>query len=194
MNDDITQYMRDIKIELLKNSSNISIDIKRKSNFLTFLRPGHSSIKELIKNGGILTGSRALKCYTINNKSIIERETNDWDFIVDERLAMKICEKNGIYELPNKESIVIDKRLMMFHGAYSGETKILPRKIDLIIKSDSELPPYDTINGVKIASLHYIINEKYKLYKAEQSKQPYERVHKHEKDLKEIIIKLYNNL
>ena len=178
------EYIRDIKLNLLMSDYKITINPTLRMSRFAFLRPGYKLIKNLTEMGAVLTGSRALKCYLINDKPLFDRKPNDWDFIVTEKMAMKICDEHGItsYDIkPGKFIIPIGKNLILLRGSY-GDTRIMPTNIQLIVKD--ELPSYKEVNSIKIAELSYIIDEKYKLISKYENK--------HDHDLRQIIARFSN--
>ena len=181
------EYIRDIKLNLLMSDHKITINPTRRMSRFAFLRPGYKLIKNLTEMGAVLTGSRALKCYSINDKPLFDRKPDDWDFIVTEKMAMKICDEHGITtydKTPGRFIIPIGKNLILLRGSY-GDTRIIPTNIQLIVKD--ELPSYKEVNSIKIAEISYIIDEKYKLI----SKYP-QFVNKHEHDLRQMIARFSN--
>ena len=179
------EYIRDIKLNLLMSDYKITINPTRRMGRFAFLRPGYKLIKDLTEMGAVLTGSRALKCYSINDKPLFDRKPDDWDFIVTEKMAMKICDEHGITtydKKPGKFIIPIGKNLILLRGSY-GNTRIIPTNIQLIVKD--ELPSYKERDSIKIADFSYIIDEKYKLLSKYD-------VNKHEHDLRQIIARFSN--
>ena len=179
------EYIRDIKLNLLMSDHKITINPTRRMSRFAFLRPGYKLIKNLTEMGAVLTGSRALKCYSINDKPLFDRKPDDWDFIVTEKMAMKICDENGITSYVKKRGkfiIPINKNLILLRGNY-GDTRIIPTNIQLIVKD--ELPSYKEVDSIKIANLSYIIDEKYKLFSKHE-------VNKHEHDLRQMIARFSN--
>ena len=156
---------------------------KRKSKF-TFLRPGYGLVKQLIKMGAIVTGSRALKCYKINGKQLFDRKPRDWDFIVTEKMAMKICDEHGVTYKDG--SIMVLKQMILFRDSSYGDSRVVPTDIQLIVKD--ELPEYREVDGIRFSELSHIIDEKYKLV----SSKGY-HMNKHDEDLRQIIAR-FNNL
>lgn len=175
-----TEYIRDIKLNLIMSTYDITIDPRKRKNTFTFLKPGYSLVKKLIKNGAIITGSRALRCYQLNGKQLFDREPRDWDFLVTEELAMKICDENSItYE---DDIIPVRKQMILFDTVY-GDARIIPTDIQIIVKS--KLPEYKEVNGIKIAELSHIIDEKIKLVSNKG-------MNKHDEDLRQIITRFNN--
>ena len=106
------EHIRDIKLNLLMSENTITIDPSKRKGKLTFLRPGYSLVKQLIKMGAIVTGSRALRCYKINDKQLFDRKPRDWDFLVTEKMAMKICDEHGTTYKDG--SIIVLKQMILF--------------------------------------------------------------------------------
>ena len=200
----IKAYMRDINLEILTNCPDVKIDIsKRYYNRFRLFYPSRKLIKYVTNIGGVLTGSRAIRCFTISGKPILERKVSDWDFIVTLDMAFKICADMGIEEIPQVGGVISIKNQRRYvHPAYSDSYRIGPVDVQLIVKE--ELPDYTEINGVRIANFGYSISQKIGLVSDLQndlnnsrpsifinnSQKEYD---KHIKDLKEIIIK-YNSI
>ena len=90
--EDIKAYLRDINLDILMNCPNVKIDIsKRYYNKFRLFYPSRKLINYVTKIGGVLTGSRAIRCYTIEGKPILERRVNDWDFVVTLDMAFKLA-------------------------------------------------------------------------------------------------------
>ena len=77
---ELKAYLRDINLEILMESPDVKIDIsKRYYNKFRLFYPSRRLIKYTTNIGGVLVGSRAIRCFTINGKSILERRVNDWN-------------------------------------------------------------------------------------------------------------------
>ena len=201
----IKAYMRDINLEILMNSPDVKIDVsKRYYNKFRLFYPSRKLIKYVTNIGGVLTGSRAIRCYTISGKPILERRVNDWDFIVTLDMAFKICADMGIEEIPQVGGVIsIKNQRRHVHPAYSDSYRVGPVDVQLIVKE--ELPDYTEIDGVRIANFGYSISQKIglttDLHNKLGGKTPNHRVsesideqyNKHISDMKEIIIK-FNSL
>jgi hypothetical protein len=201
---EIKSYMRDINLEILTNCPDVKIDIsKRYYNRFRLFYPSRKLIKYVTNIGGVLTGSRAIRCYTIQGKPILERRVNDWDFIVTLDMAFKICADMGIEQIPQIGGVISIKNQRRYvHPSYSDSYRIGPVDVQLIVKE--ELPDYTEIKGVRIANFGYsvsqkigilnnlqndISNQKPSIY-INSSQKEYD---KHISDLKEVIIK-FNSL
>jgi hypothetical protein len=201
----IKAYMRDINLEILMNSPDVKIDVsKRYYNKFRLFYPSRKLIKYVTNIGGVLTGSRAIRCYTISGKPILERRVNDWDFIVTLDMAFKICADMGIEEIPQVDGVIsIKNQRRWAHPSYQDAYRVGPVDVQLIVKE--ELPDYTEIDGVRIANFGYSISQKIglttDLHNKLGGKTPNHRVsesideqyHKHISDMKEMIIK-FNSL
>lgn len=197
--------MRDINLEILMNSPDVKIDVsKRYYNKFRLFYPSRKLIKYVTNIGGVLTGSRAIRCYTISGKPILERRVNDWDFIVTLDMAFKICADMGIEEIPQVDGVIsIKNQRRWAHPSYQDAYRVGPVDVQLIVKE--ELPDYTEIDGVRIANFGYSISQKIglttDLHNKLGGKTPNHRVsesideqyHKHISDMKEMIIK-FNSL
>jgi len=91
---EIKKFVRDLNLNLITINHKIQINSKKRHNDkISWFMPSRNLISYIIKVGGVLSGSRALRCYKINGNYILDRRTKDWDFIVDQDMAFKICEK-----------------------------------------------------------------------------------------------------
>jgi hypothetical protein len=202
---ELKAYLRDINLEILMESPDVKIDIsKRYYNKFRLFYPSRKLIKYTTNIGGVLVGSRAIRCFTINGKPILERRVNDWDFIVTLDMAFKICDDMGIEEIPKIGGVISVKNQRRWaHPSYQDSYRVGPVDVQLIVTE--ELPDYTEVDGVRIANFGYSISQKIGLTSELQSKlggkTPNYRVsesideqyHKHIDDLKEIIIK-YNSI
>jgi hypothetical protein len=196
---EIKAYLRDINLEILMNNQDVKIDIsKRYYNRFRLFYPSRKLIKYVTNIGGVLTGSRAIRCYTIEGKPILERKVNDWDFIVTLDMAFKICDEMGIDEIPQIDNVISIKNQRMWrHPDYSDAYRIGPVDVQLIVKE--ELPDYTEIDGVRISNFGYSVSQKIGLTTELHSKLTGrsgsidEEYHKHISDMKEMIIK-FNSL
>lgn len=191
---EIKAYMRDINLDILMNCPSVKIDIsKRYFNKFRLFYPSRKLIKYVTEVGGVLTGSRAIRCYTIEGKPILERRVNDWDFIVTLDMAFKICADMGIDEIPKIDGVIsIKNQRRWVHPSYSDSYRLGPVDVQLIVKK--ELPEYNEINGVRIANFGYSLTSKLSVISdLQQEKNLRSEYDKHIEDLKEIIIK-YNNI
>jgi hypothetical protein len=201
---EIKSYLRDINLEILTNCPEVKIDIsKRYYNKFRFFYPSRKLIKYVTNIGGVLTGSRAIRCYTIQGKPILERRVNDWDFIVTLDMAFKICADMGIEQIPQIGGVISIKNQRRYvHPSYSDSYRIGPVDVQLIVKE--ELPDYTEIEGVRIANFGYSVSQKIGILNNLQNDISNQRpsiyinssqkeYDKHISDLKEVIIK-FNSL
>lgn len=191
---EIKAYMRDINLDILINCPDVKIDIsKRYYNKFRLFYPSRKLIKYVTNIGGVLTGSRAIRCYTISGKPILERRVNDWDFIVTLDMAFKICADMGIEEIPQIGNVISVKNQRMWrHPDYSDSYRVGPVDVQLIISES--LPDYAEISGVRIANFGYSLTSKLSVVsELQHEKKLSSQYDKHIEDLKEIIIK-YNNI
>jgi len=178
---EIKSWIREINLTMLSSEHKIEFDVrKRKNNRLQILMPNRKLINYVTKMGGVLTGSRALKCYTLNGKQMFDRNMIDWDFIITKEMAYKICDHFGMqYDLVSNV-ISVKKQRWWAHPAYSDSYRVGPVDVQLIIKD--ELPDFNEKNGVRISKFNYVINEKAKMI-------DYKDGGKHLDDLNQMIIK-----
>ena len=188
---DIKSFVRDLNLNIITDNQKIEIDIsKRYNDRIRWLMPNRSLISYIIECGGVLTGSRALRCFKVNDKYLLDRRTKDWDFIITQDMAFKICERFDINIIPNVDKVIsVKKQRRYVHPAYSDSYRVGPVDVQMIIKED--LPEYTEISGIRISSLSYILNEKVQLidelYK--NSSTDREEITKHLEDMTRLIIR-----
>jgi hypothetical protein len=191
-------FVRDLNLNLLTSNHKIEVDIsKRYNNRVRLFMPNRKLIDYVIKSGGVLTGSRALRCFKVNDKYVLERNTKDWDFIITQKMAFDICDKFDINTIPNIDDVIsIQSERYWKHPDYADSYRVGPVDVQLIIKS--ELPEYTISNGIRISPIHYIINEKMKLIDhlrsladkpAPPKSKNREELSKHLQDMTQVIIK-----
>lgn len=160
----LKSYIRDINLSMLMSDSkfNVELDVSKRFNTkFRLLMPNRKLIKYVIELGGVITGSRSMKCYSINGKPVLKRKCIDWDFIITREMMFKIADKFEVeYNLVN-EFISVCKQRWWSHHAYSDSTRVGPVDVHLIIKD--ELPDYIEQDGVKVCKLDYVIKEKIKM-------------------------------
>jgi len=194
---DMKSFVRDLNLNLITSNQKIEIDItKRYNDKIRWFMPNRNLISYIIECGGVLTGSRALRCYMVNGNQILDRRTKDWDFVITQDMAFKICERFDIDMIPNIDKVISIKRQRRYvHPAYSESFRVGPVDVQMIIKE--ELPEYTEINGIRISSLPYILNEKVKmideLYQNSQStnsiSEERKELGKHLDDMTRLIIR-----
>lgn len=181
---EIKGWVRELNMSLVIGEYDIKVDKSKRKDKIQWMKPNYKLIKYVTKVGGVLSGSRAIKCYSVNGKQILDRKTNDWDFIITKDMAFKICNHFGmVYDLSN--FISIEKQRWTYDFSYGGsgnETRVHPVDVHLIVKD--ELPDYTEIKGVRIANLSYCLNSKVEMIKDNK---------KHKEDLLQIITK-YNSI
>jgi hypothetical protein len=157
---EIKAYIRDINLDILMNSPDVKIDIsKRYNNKFRLFYPSRKLIKYTTDIGGVLVGSRAIRCFTIDGKPILDRKVDDWDFIVTLDMAFKICDDMEIREIPQIDGVIsIKNQRRWAHPDYQDTYRVGPVDVQLIVKE--ELPDYTEIDGVRIANFGYSISQK----------------------------------
>lgn len=157
---EIKTFVRDINLTLLSSSKKVDIDIsKRYCDKIRLFMPNRKLIKYVTEIGGVLTGSRALRCFKIDGKQMFDRRSKDWDFVVTTEMAFNICNKFDISIIPGVDKVISIKGQRHWrHPAYSDAYRVGPVDVQLIIKD--ELPGYKEIKGVRIANFGYTIAQK----------------------------------
>jgi hypothetical protein len=160
---EMKSFVRDLNLNLVTSNQNIEIDInKRYNDKIRWLMPNRNLIEYIIDCGGVLTGSRSLRCFKVNGQYLLDRRTKDWDFIITNDMAFKICERFDIDMIPNLGTVISIKRQRYWvHSAYYDSYRVGPVDVQMIIKE--ELPEYTEIDSIRIASLSYVLNEKVRI-------------------------------
>lgn len=200
---DVKAYMRDINLEILMDYPDVTIDISKRYNTkFRWFYPNRKLIKYVTEIGGVLVGSRAIRCYTIRGNSLLNRRVNDWDFVVTLDMAFRICDEMCISKVPKiGDTISIKKQRRWVHPAYSDSYRVGPVDVQLIVRE--ELPEYTEIQRQRISNFGYSISQKIDIVNdiqqflpkngrytsTESERRAVEEYSKHISDLKEIIIK-----
>lgn len=195
----IKSYLRDINLEILTNCPDVKVDVtKRFYNRFRLFYPNRKLINYVTKIGGVLTGSRAIRCYTILGKPILERKVKDWDFVVTLDMAFRICDEMKIDQIPQLgDTISIQNQRMWRHPDYEESYRVGPVDVQLIVRE--ELPDFIEIEGVRISQFGYSVSQKIQVaneLKNQLSNKPNsipceksKQYSKHMTDLREMIIK-----
>ena len=183
MNENLS-LIRDLKLGISVGDYQPSIDLNElPGKWYYFLRK-RKIIKYLFDNGAVLTGSRALKCYDIKGKKLINRNPNDWDFLVTKDQFIKLCEDYKIYDFDlNENKYYLDKSFSTMKDSYGSVSRVFPCLIQLIIVT--ELNNYIEKDNKKFSKLTSIIDYKIKLINESCD------VDKHQKDLNNILVNTY---
>ena len=190
---EMKSFVRDLNLNLITDNHKIEIDItKRYNDKIRWFMPNRNLISYIIDCGGVLTGSRSLRCYKVNDHYLLDRRTKDWDFVITQDMAFKICEKFDIDMIPNIDRVIsIRKQRRYVHPAYSDSYRIGPVDVQMIVKE--ELPEYKEIDGIRFSSLPYILNEKIKLIEelcnSASSRSERGEIDKHLDDMTRLIIR-----
>lgn len=200
MTTEIKSHIRDINLDILLNKNNFEIDVsKRYKNKIRLFYPNQKLINYITKVGGVLTGSRALRCYTLDKNTILDRDSEDWDFIITLDMAYKIFNFKKINNIPKIGDVIsIKDQRYWRHPDYSEAYRVGPVDIQLIISD--KLPLYKEKNNIRISDISYSINYKLKMIDEientihsgyyNDTKFLKDKITKHTDDIKSIIIKI----
>ena len=194
---EMRSFVRDLNLNLITNETKIEIDpSKRYCDRIRWFMPNRKLIASIIEEGGVLTGSRSIRCYKVNGEHILDRRTKDWDFVVTQDIAFRICAKYNIDIIPGIDKVIsIRNQRAWRHPAYSESYRIGPVDVQMIIKE--ELPEYKEVGGIRFSSLSYVLNEKIKiideLYTKMSNTEERKEIGKHLDDMTRLIIK-FNTL
>ena len=189
----VENYIRNIKLELLENSDltesfETEIDISRRfNNKFRLFYPNKKLINIITETGGVLTGSRSLKCHLLNGRHLLNRKCNDWDFILTPEMAFDICSKMDINIIPEVgKTISIEKQRFWVHPAYSDSYRVGIVDVHMIIRE--ELPLFLESNKIRISTFEYALSNKINLLEELKKSSNIVQFKKHLDDLTQIII------
>lgn len=187
---EIKSTIRDIKMKSVLDqdfNKNFEIDIPK----FNPLYKGNKYVKQLNSLGGILTGSRALSFYRINNHPIINRKPDDWDYILDKKSFLSFCSINNIGDYKHKEDggMTTNFKTGIRTGySYDGDEKTYIFKHLIDIFTSDDITSYIEYRGWKIATLSEILESKLKLIERNIDSE------KHKYDCNLIIAKISTHL
>lgn len=155
-------YVRDINLNMLTGGYNVQYDTSKSRSKYQFLKLNWKLIKYVTNLGGVLTGSRALKCCSINGKEMMDRRPNDFDFLITKEMAFQICDHFKFRYNLTDSVISIKKQLWTSYPDYSDDI-IRRGAVDVHLIIVDELPDFIEQNGIRITPFTYVINEKLKM-------------------------------
>lgn len=157
---------------------------------MKFLMPNRKLIKYITELGGVLVGSRAIRCYSIGSMSMLDRSSKDWDFVVTKSQAIKICERFDIQHIPDLDKIISVKNQRFWrHPDYASSYRVGAVDVQMIIRD--ELPDYNEVDGVRISEFSSNVREKIALIDSLTINS--DELEKHIADMTQLIIK-FNSL
>ena len=89
----IKSHVRDINLGLLTKDYKVKYDISQRYGVFQRFKKNWKLIKYVTEIGGVLTGSRALRCFTIDGNQLFRRKADDFDFLITEEMMYKIAQK-----------------------------------------------------------------------------------------------------
>lgn len=181
----LKSYIRDINLNMLTGGYNVQYDTSKSRSKFQFLKINWKLIKYVTTIGGVLTGSRALNCCTINGKPMMDRKPNDFDFLVTKEMAFQICDHFKFKYNLTDPIISIKKQWTSYHDYSDDVTRWGAVDVHLIIVD--ELPEFIEQNGIRITPFTYVVNEKLKMIE-EGNTNKYEK-QKHADDLAVLTMK-----
>ena len=155
-------YVRDINLNMLTGGYDVQYDTSKSRSKYQFLKLNWKLIKYVTNLGGVLTGSRALKCCSINGKEMIDRRPNDFDFLITKEMAFQICDHFKFKYNLTDTVISIKKQIWTSYPDYSDDI-IRRGAVDVHLIIVDELPEFIEQNGIRITPFTYVINEKLKM-------------------------------
>jgi len=183
MNENLS-IIRDLKLGISVGDYQPSIDLNQLPGKWYYLSRKRKIIKYLFDNGAVLTGSRALKCYDIKGKNLLNRNPRDWDFLITQDQFIKLCEDYKIYDFDlNQNEYYLDKSFVTMIDSYGSVSRIFPCLIQLVIVP--ELNNFIEKDEKRLSTLTSIIDYKIKLISESCD------VDKHQEDLNNILVNTY---
>ena len=179
-------YVRDINLNMLTGGYDVQYDTSKSRSKYQFLKLNWKLIKYVTNIGGVLTGSRALKCCTINSSSMLDRRPNDFDFLITKKMAFQICDHFKFNYNLTDNVISIKKQLWTSYPDYSDDI-IRRGAVDVHLIIVDELPEFIEQNGIKITPFTYVINEKLKMIEDSSTKR--DEKQKHADDLSALTMR-----
>jgi hypothetical protein len=176
----LKSYVRDINLNMITGGYNVQYDTSKSRSKFQFLKLNYKLIKYVTNLGGVLTGSRALKCCTINDNPMLDRRPDDFDFLITKKMAFQICDHFKFSYNLTDTVISIKKQIWTSYPDYSDDI-IRRGAVDVHLIIVDELPEFIEQNGIRITPFTYVINEKLKMIE-DSSTNKYER-QKHAEDL-----------
>ena len=155
----IKSHVRDINLGLLTKDYKVKYDISQRYGVFQRFKKNWKLIKYVTEIGGVLTGSRALRCFTIDGNQLFRRKADDFDFLITEEMMYKISQKFGIYWNLTDKIISVKKQVWTFYDSYGdGETRYGSVEVHLIIKDN--LTDFIEEDGIRLASFSSVLAEK----------------------------------
>lgn len=157
------ELIRQINLELIDNSQ---ITWHRNFPWWFHLSPVRKKIMCLKKIGAVLTGSRALQGYQWKGKKVINRKSNDWDWILTRPQLIQFFKDQKIYDLDlGQDFYRLNNSLATFYDSYSddpdNDTPILNGRLDLIVVDN--LADFETYEGWNVQRFSTIWQHKEEL-------------------------------
>jgi len=183
-----SQLVRDIRLGIAMGEYNITIDdSKFPGRWYFFLNRKRKMVLDIFKLGGVLIGSRALVLYKVNGVKVLNRDPDDWDFIMTREQFLLLCKKYEIYNVDlNSTEYHLQKSMAHFSDGYGHDSHVFKCLVHIIIKD--ELPEFTEINGKRYASFDSIVSAKIDLVSDFKTN---DRA-KHECDINNIFLNVYN--
>ena len=109
-------------------------------NFFYFINRKDRIAKWLLDNGAILTGSRVLEVTYINDNKLLQRNSSDYDFIINRDILQdfidRYCDDISMVIGKDPKYVKIGSHNMLYYDNYTDERYITGYYIDLIVDDD----------------------------------------------------------
>lgn len=158
-------FLRDLKLKSVLENSLVKTSVPKRG-ILSYLYKSYQKIDELTELGGVITGSRALKFYNINNIPLLDRKVDDWDIMMNRDSLFKFCANNHLNNIKyDKDRVSISLTSGLYVGSYGYISKrphyLFSHDLDIIAKDD--IPTFIECGKYRITTLEYILSEKIKI-------------------------------
>lgn len=177
-------FLRDIHLGIATGEYNVTIDTSYLPNrWYYFLNSKRKLVKQILKSGAVLTGSRALNCYKVNDVKIFTREPDDWDFLMTREQFIRLCKNFNISPGYLDGSQYHFNRSFATFNDYGTDSYWFKCLIQIILKDEQH--EYEEVDGIRFSPLTSILSNKIELIDTSRSEQS-----KHLRDITDMIIKL----
>lgn len=136
----LDKALRKIKLDIYFNRLKVEQKLDKLFNFFYFINRKDRIAKWLLNNGAILTGSRVLEVTYINDNKLLQRNSSDYDFIINRDILQDFIDRyyDDISTDIGKDPkyVKIGSHRMLYYDNYTGERHITGYYIDLIVDDD----------------------------------------------------------
>ena len=136
----LDKTLRKIKLDIYFNRLKVEQKLDKLFNFFYFINRKDRIAKWLLNNGAILTGSRVLEITYINDNKLLQRNSSDYDFIINREILQDFIDRyiDDISTDIGKDPkyVKIGSHRMFHYDNYTSKSHITGYYIDLIVDDD----------------------------------------------------------